>query len=243
VTRSLLRGTAFVLLAISMLLLQGCLITRLQTVQEQSCDLDRYFSMSFDEGMSITFLEPVLLYQDIEFIAGITPVVQGQEESRLLASYLLKKTGISDRPDIPVKLEFDVREDELLLAQVSVLSPLFSIFDPAQQPLVTDTACGARLPLWGTRIEVPISDFYQEMAHTKEQIIELAGIPTSLSADGKELVYEFVLSGEGSNELDGSVTLVYDDSGEKLLRSRAQFYHYVMGADFDTGIAWGSLTL
>lgn len=238
-----LRRAAFVLLAVSTLLLQGCLITRLQSVQEQSCDLDRYFSMSFEEGMSITFLEPVLLYEDIEFLAGITPEVQGQEGNRFQATYLLKKTGVSDRPDIPVILEFDVREDDLLLARMSVQSPLFSIFDPAQQPLVTDTACGARLPSWGTRIEVPISDFYQEMAHTREEILELAGRPTSTSVDGSELVYEFVLSGEGGNELNGSVTLVYDDSGEKLLRSRTQFYHYVMGADFDSGIAWGALTL
>ncbi len=238
-----LRRAAFVLLAVSTLLLQGCLITRLQTVQEQSCDLDRYFSMSFEEGMSIIFLEPVLLYEDIAFLAGITPKVQGQEGNRFKASYLLKQMGVSDRPDIPVILEFDVREDDLLLARMSVQSPLFSIFDPAQQPLVTDTACGARLPSWGFRIEIPISDFYQEMTHTREQIIDLAGTPTSSSADGKELVYEFVLSGEGANKLNGSVTLVYDDLGEKLLRSRAQFYHYDMGADFVTGIAWGTLTL
>jgi hypothetical protein len=243
VTRGVLRATAFILLALSMLLLQGCLITRLQSVQEQSCDLDRYFSMSFEEGMSITFLEPVLLYQDIEFLAGITPEFQGQEGSHFQASYLLKKTGISDRPDIPVNLEFSSREDELLLVQLSVLSPLFSIFDPTQQPLITDAACGARLPSWGTRIEVPISDYYQAMAHTRGEILELAGSPTSTNLDGRELVYEFVLSGEGASELNGSVSLVYDVSGEKLLRSRARFYHYVMDADFDRGIAWGALTL
>lgn len=242
-TQGTLRGAVFVPLALSILLLQGCLISRLQTVQEQSCDLDMYFSMSFEEGMSITFLEPVLLYEDIAFLAGITPEVRGQEGDRFQASYLLEKVGVSDRPDIPVNLEFNVSEDKLLLAQISVQSPLFSIFDPAQQPLVTDTACGARLPMWGFRIEVPISDFYQEMTHTREQIIDLAGIPTSSSSDGKELVYEFVLSGEGADKLNGSVTLVYDDRGEKLLQSRAEFYHYAMGADFVSGIAWGTLTL
>ena len=241
--RSILRVTAFTLLAISILFLQGCLITRLQTVQAQSCELDSYFSMSFDEGMRITFLEPVLFYEDIETLAGITPVGQEQEGNLFQAAYMLKKIGVSDRPDIPVNLEFIERGEELLLAQVSVQSPLFSIFDPAQQPLVTDTACGARLPIWGTRVEVPISDFYQAMAHTREEIIDLAGSPTSTSVDGKELVYEFVLSGEGASESYGSITLSYNDNGEKLLRSRAQFYHYVMGADFDRGKAWGALTL
>lgn len=223
--------------------LSGCLINRVQTVQTQACEFEKNFEVSVDDGMSVTFLNPVLLYDDVAFFAGIAPDLKRLKGNRYVASYTLKKIGDSDRPDIPVHFEFSTQGDDLLLVKASVQSPLLASFHPARLPQLTESACNTNIPLWRTRIEVPIPEFDRSIIPTRKQVIELAGNPTRLGSKGNELEYQFVLEGADNNELTGSINLAYDDNGQNLLQTRTRFYHYVTGTDFESGMAWGSVSL
>lgn len=240
----MLRGMS--LLAVGIVIatsLSGCLITRVQTVQSQACEFDKNFEISFDNGMTITFMEPVLLFEDVTFIAGIAPDFQYQSGNHYTMSYTLKQIGNPDTNNIPINFEFRTQGGELLLTKISAHSPLLAFFNPAQLPQLTESACTTEIPLWQTRIEIPIADFDRSDIPTRQQILELAGPPTLLSSDGTELEYQFELVGADDNGITGSLNLKYDRTGSILKQTRTQFYHYVVGADFEIGSAWGTVTL
>ena len=233
-------GTVFAILALS---LSGCLVNRIQTVQQQACEFDENFRVSVSDGMNITFLNPVLLYDDVAFFAGVAPQLEPLAGNRFRASYIIRKVGDSDGFDIPVNLVFEKHEDELRLARASWQDPILVSFNDADIQQIANDACNTSLSSWSTRIEFPIPEFDRSIIPTREQVIKLAGKPSLLSNDGNELQYHFVLEGANNEELTGSINLVYDASGQSLLRTRTRYYHYVTGADFEEGTAWGKITL
>ena len=117
--RVMSRLAAGIVLAISVLALSGCLVNRIQMVQKQACDFDENFRISVSDGMNITFLNPVLHYDDVAFLAGLAPQLEKLAGNRHRASYVIRKAGDPDRLDIPLNLVFDIQEDELMLTQIS----------------------------------------------------------------------------------------------------------------------------
>ena len=241
--RGISRLATGIVFAISALSLSGCLVNRIQTVQKQACEFDENFKVSVSDGMNITFLNPVLLYDDVTFLAGLAPQLEKLAGNRYRASYVIRKVGDSDGFDIPINLVFEKQNDELKLAQASWQDPIMGSLDDVLLSQVADDACNTSLPLWPTRVEVPLPEFDRSIIPTREQLIELAGNPTLLSSDGNELQYHFVLEGANNDELTGSINLVYDMSGQNLLRTRTRFYYYVTGANFERGMAWGKIAL
>ena len=241
--RGIARVTMGIVFAISSFSLSGCLVNRILTVQEQACAFDENFEVSLDNGMKITFLNPVLLFNDVAFIVGLAPQTEKLADNHYRASYMVSMAGNSDALDTPVNLLFEKQDNELKLTQVSIPNRILASFDRAQFPQAIDSACNTRLPLWGTRVEVPIPEFDQSIIPSREQAIELAGKPAWLSNDGNELQYNFTLKGANNSELTGLINLEYEAGGQNLLRTRTRFYHYVTGADFKKGMAWGMITL
>lgn len=241
--RGIARVVVGIVLAIASLSLSGCLVNRILTIQEQACNFDENFEVSLDNGMKITFLNPVLLFNDVAFMVGLVPQIEKLADNHYRASYVVSMAGNPDALDTPVNLLFEKQDDELKLTQVSIPNRNLASFDPAQFPQAIDSACNTRLPLWRTRVEVPIPEFDRTIIPTREQAIELAGKPAWLSNDGNEMQYNFVLKGANNSELTGLINLEYEEGGQYLLRTRTRFYHYVTGADFKKGTVWGMITL
>ena len=103
--------------------------------------------------------------------------------------------------------------------------------------------CSTRLPVLGTRIELPIPEFDRTVLPTRNQLIELGGSPATQNRNGTVLNYNFVIVGDGEEERPGTITLAYDESGQRLLRTRTQYHHYVLTTDFEQGMAWLKITL
>ena len=241
--RGILHVAAGIVFAISVLSLSGCLVNRIQTVQKQACEFDENFKVSVNDGMNITFLNPVLLYDDVALLAGLAPQLEELEGNRYRASYVIRKVGDPDGFDVPINLMFEKQEDELKLTQASWQSPIQVSLDDVHLPQIAADACNTSLYLWSTRVEFPMPEFDRSIIPSREQFIRLAGKPTLRSNDGSELQYNFVLEGANNDELTGSINIVYDEGGQNLLRTRTRFYYYVTGADFERGTAWGKITL
>ena len=230
------------LMVASMLSLPGCLITRIQAVQEQACNFEQNFELA-DDGASIAFLQPTLHYDDVAFLAGIAPTLKHLAGNRYQGSYTIHKVGDPAFTDIPVRLEFEKRDGQLLLAGAAIDSPLFSSAPGENLPLATDQICNTSIPLWRTRLEVPLPQFDRSAIPSQKQLIELIGQPMAISDDGGTLSYQFVLKGADGDQLNATIRLEYDPDGETLLRTQTQFYHYVAGADLVEGKAWGTISL
>ena len=241
--RGLSRVVVAILLAMSALSLSGCLLNRVQTVQQQACEFDENFRVSTSDGMNITFLNPVLLYDDVAFFAGLAPRLEHLTDNRYRASYTIRKVGDSDGFDIPINLVFVKHEDDLKLAQASWQDPFMESLNDVEMLQAAADVCNTSLSSWSTRVDFPIPEFDRSIIPTREQVIELAGKPSAFSNEGTELQYHFVLEGANNDELAGSINLVYDKSGQNLLRTRTRYYYYATGADFEKGTAWGKIAL
>ena len=241
--RGLSRVAVGIVLALSALSLSGCLVSRVQTVQQQACEFDENFRVSVSDGMNITFLNPVLLYDDVAFFAGLAPQLEHLSGNRYRASYTIRKVGGADGFDIPINLVFVKQEDDLKLSQASWQDPFMESLNDAEMLQAAADVCNTSLSSWSTRVDFPIPEFDRSIIPTREQVIELAGKPSVLSNEGAELQYHFVLEGAYNDELAGSINLVYDKSGQNLLRTRTRYYYYVTGADFESGTAWGKIVL
>ncbi len=241
--RGLSRVAVGIVMAMSVLSLSGCLVSRVQTVQQQACEFDENFRVSASDGMNITFLNPVLLYDDVAFFAGLAPQLEHLTGNRYRASYTIRKVGDSDGFDIPINLVFVKHEDDLKLAQASWQDPFMESLNDVEMLQAAADVCNTSLSSWSTRVDFPIPEFDRSIIPTREQVIELAGKPSALSNEGTELQYHFVLEGANNDELAGSINLVYDKSGQNLLRTRTRYYYYATGADFEKGTAWGKIAL
>ena len=241
--RGLSRVAAGIVFSVSVLSLSGCMVNRVQTVQQQACEFDENFKVSANDGMNITFLNPVLLYEDVAFFAGLAPQLEHLAGKRYRASYTVRKVGDADGFEIPINLVFEKHEDELRLAQASWQDPFLESFNDVEMLQAAADVCNTSLSSWSTRVDFPIPDFDRSIIPTREQVIKLAGKPSALSNEGTELQYHFVLEGANNEEQTGSINLVYDKSGQNLLRTRTRYYYYVTGADFENGTAWGKIAL
>ena len=104
--RGISRVAVVMVFALLSLSLSGCLMNRIQTVQQQACEFDENFKVSVSDGMNITFLNPVLLYDDVAFFAGLAPQLEELTGNHYRASYTIRKVGDSDGFDIPINLVF-----------------------------------------------------------------------------------------------------------------------------------------
>lgn len=237
------RSAVSALLIASTLSLPGCLLTRIQAVQQQACNFEQNFELAVDDGGSIAFLQPTLHYDDLASLIGTAPTLKKMAHNRYQGSYTIHKVGDPTFTNIPVRPEFEKRDNQLLLAEAAIDSPLFSSSLGGNLPLATDRTCDTSLPLWRTRLEVRLPDFDRSAIPGRRQRIELIGRPMATSDSGNTLSYQFLLKGSDGDQLRATIRLEYSHDGKTLLRTQTRFYRYLAGADLVEGKAWGTISL
>ncbi len=240
-TQVLSRATAVSIVVVSALSMSGCLASKLKTVHQQACAFDQNFTLTVSDGVRLTVLNPVLHHEDVAFLAGIAPDMKWRSGNTYFASYTLRKVDDAEPLDIPVGIEYEKRDGGLLLTRLSAESPLVALLHPVELPQMID--CTTRIPVWRTHIEVPIPEIDPTVLPTRSQLTELGGRPAAQRHNGTVLEYHFVLEGGGDDALPGTITLTYDESGQRLLRTRTKYHHYVFGTDFEQRKAWLKITL
>ena len=228
--------TLFCTLAVFTFGLSGCLLDRIQAVQQQACDPEENFLFSSEGGIRLDFLNPVLRYDDIVFLVGIEPRSESELQGILRASYLLRLHR-SDAEELEnIELVFSGPRNRRLLRSVRINSELPVTVSREEFLLMAEDTCSTALSPWNTRLERPIPAYVKSMLPSRTALIELVGMPTHYSDNGRELDYDYVLEGARQERLSGSVYLLFDDSGERLLKTRSTFSHYVSEADFERGV-------
>jgi hypothetical protein len=86
------RSVLYIALIIGLLLtLNGCIFLRLLKVKRQMKDFDRYFQVEDQNELSLTFLEPVMLMKDINWLAKAKPTIQTNSGPYALWQYIFEK--------------------------------------------------------------------------------------------------------------------------------------------------------
>ena len=91
------------------LILNGCILERIFRVKNQLCDFDKNFQIEISQGFRVLLREPVMLDEDITWLAGAVP-----SEKKIIGDELVM-TYIAERKGIKSNGQFMPRQKEELL--------------------------------------------------------------------------------------------------------------------------------
>ncbi|HSE83003.1 MAG TPA: hypothetical protein VLB01_00475 [Thermodesulfobacteriota bacterium] len=204
----------------------GCMYVRLLKLKAQLSNFDKYFELKDEQKLTMVFLEPVLLNQDIVWLLKSDPISKEETEGGEVWTYVFEKqyAGVDDDKedfDIPVDMLFhkkklkEVRFPERFLKYLSkpLLAKMFRSMGDAEISKLSRTADSEFKG--NNPLEIP----------TKGQIIELLGVPFSVdSSDGKsKLTYKYKVrettADSNNEEFRLTTKYVFQQGSDKLLKA------------------------
>jgi hypothetical protein len=220
------RAALYIGLLLIVSLISGCMYVRLLKLKAQLSDFDKYFELRDEQKLTMIFLDPVLLNDDIVWLLKSDPISREETEMGELWTYVFEKqyTGTKDEKgdfDIPLDMLFhkkklkEVRFPERFLKYFSqpLLAKMFRSMGNAEISKLSRTADSQFKG--NNPLEIP----------TKGQIIELLGVPFSAdSSDGKsKLVYQYrvrkTASDPNKKEFRLTTKFVFQQGSDKLLKA------------------------
>ena len=220
------RAALYIGLLLIVSLISGCMYVRLLKLKAQLSDFDKYFELRDEQKLTMIFLDPVLLNDDIVWLLKSDPISREETEMGELWTYVFEKqyTGTKDEKgdfDIPLDMLFhkkklkEVRFPERFLKYLSkpLLAKMFRSMGDAEISKLSrtvDSEFKGNNPL-----EIP----------SKAQIIELLGSPFSVEdSDGKsEFTYKYKVKettpSSSKEEFRLTTKFVFQQGSDKLLKA------------------------
>ena len=204
----------------------GCMYARFLKLKAQLSNFEKYFELQDEQKLTMVFLEPVLLNDDIVWLLKSDPISRKETEGGELWTYVFEKqyAGTDDEKedfDIPVDMFFhekklkEVRFPERFLKYLSkpLLAKMFQSMGDAEISKLSRTADSEFKG--NNPLEIP----------SKGQIVELLGEPFSVeNSDGKsKFTYRYKLrettSGPNGEAFRLTTKFVFQQGGDKLLKA------------------------
>ena len=93
-----------ILIVLSVLILNGCILERIFRVKNQLCDFENNFQIEIAEGFRVLLKEPVMLDEDITWLAGAEPSRQISIGDELVMTYIAERKGFQSQRqfDLPI---------------------------------------------------------------------------------------------------------------------------------------------
>jgi hypothetical protein len=181
------------------LLLGGCVYLRLLELKRQLADFDRYFTLRTDVGATMTFLDPVLLTDDLRWI-GVTPESTKKiGTAERWAVRWVKQLPAGMAEETPYDIEVEMFFTRGKLSRVVIPERYFA-FVP--KPLffgVLRSLGGAKIDQAKRSLEANLSDeasrkLGNEVLASRPKLAkfgEMLGAPTSRRSEGDETVIQY----------------------------------------------------
>lgn len=225
----------------------GCIYFRLLKLKGHLSDFERYFRIEDEQKLTLAFLEPVLLNEDILWILKSEPVSRKEFGQGEVWEYVFEKRYPESKDeegnfDIPVDMVFrdgklnEVRFPERFLKYLSkrLLAKMFRSMGNAEISKLRRTA-DSRFQ-GGNPLEIP----------GKRQILEILGKPFSVqdSDDTYEFAYRYELKKSESSSSGGDFRLetnfTFDKTNNRLLEAGGDLNGLVkMSMDFSIETSGG----
>jgi len=218
--------------------LNGCLINRVVEVQDQFCDFDSNFSLQFADSANFNFHSPVLLDQDILWIADASPTRMTRTADDLSMVFVLEKTGSDNGPEdqIRVELSFLKIDDQFKLANImfdpklnAVINP--QMLDKASIDTATQTLCETGWSFGSTAVELDLSGQYLDDMPNRAEILEWLGPPVEEDKESNSFTYEYRLKGDMPEPMKTRLTVWFDNTGENPVRIDSEYSRFRTSTD------------
>ncbi len=236
------RYAAIFALALVLISTSGCIYLRLLKVKQQLAAYHGYLRIENHTGLSLLFLEPVLLKDDFLFLAKRHPTRNESLGQTTRWHYLFEKRlaeGQSEKRNFDLPMDFFFQQNKLVMARFPVR---FLII--LRKPVIVQglRALGKAKVYLNSRIVS--GDFYENAdmatirAPTKAQMLKLLGKPTFSETEtgAIKLTYRYRLQ-PGKQDAQkrpasGWVRLTFDSRTGALLKGELKFSIIHLSMDF-----------
>ena len=89
---------AILVILTATLIFNGCILERIFRVKNQLCDFEKNFQIEISEGFHIILREPVMLDDDITWLAGAEPSEHMVIGNQLIMVYIAERKGERTAP-------------------------------------------------------------------------------------------------------------------------------------------------
>ncbi len=231
-------------LMVLLLLLSGCLLNRVVEVRDQFCEFDSNFELRFADQSGqdypeINFLNPVLLDNDVLWMAGAAPTETRRTADGLSMIWIVDKVSALPEPDTEFRIimNFNEFDDENKLSSIYFDPKLKVLMNPKfidSESLLrgAENICSTGLGMNSTRMEIDISDQDLDELPSRQEMLEWLGAPLSWAEHENSYTYEFRLRNSNAVPQTARFTVWYDANGKKPLRMVSDYSRFSTSADF-----------
>jgi len=218
---------------VCLLLLQGCLLNRLEKSRQQLCD--NQIVLSLEGGISVIFSQPTLYDMDIQKILGEKPSREYVHGNYLFYEYLVTRKGddISGIFDIPVRFQFIRENNRNRLVKANINKNIEGILSSDLLKQLFRSGCDAKLK--GNTVEVDLAGVDLAKLPKIEKIKTILGKPHDNNED--KYTYYYKLNSSDTAE----IIISYDDKIDRMSAVRIIYFRYVLEVDFTKHMARGKI--
>ena len=235
----LLRHRILPVLLSAALILHGCILERIFRVKDQLCDFEKNFQIEIGQGFRVRLREPVMLDEDITWLAGAEPSEKRLIGDGLVMTYTAERKGgpPDGRHDLPVELRFVRLEGEYRLAEGYLGKNLADVLTHDLLTQVMRSVCKAEKSLVKRQIIIDINALDRTLLPSGSEITRILGPPNTTAGPGHKRTWDYRLKNHDAAETDTAIEVYFDDADEKILRIKVKYLRYRLDADFDKGAA------
>ena len=229
----------FPLLLAAFLILNGCILERIFKVKNQLCDFDKNFQIEYAEGFRVILREPVMLDEDITWLAGAAPSEEKFVDDELVMTYNAERKSAKPggQYDLPIELRFVSLDGEDRLKEGYLGKNLTHILTGKLLTQIMQSVCKSEKSLVKRQIKIDIRTLDRTLLPDRSEITALLGPANPNPANEHKLVYDYQLKNAAAADLETTIEINFDDADEKILRIKVKYLRYHLDADFEKGEA------
>jgi hypothetical protein len=227
------------------LILNGCILERIFRVKDQLCDFDKYFQIEISEGFRVILLEPVILDEDITWLAGAQPSEKKFINDELVMAYIAERKGTPTRGqyDLPIELRFIFIDGEYRLKEGYLGKNLADILTDKLLTQIIQSICKSEKSLIKQQIVIDIRALDRTLLPTRSEITGILGPPNPNTENTPTQLYDYQLKNNVDADNVITVEIEFDGTGNRFLRIKVKYLGYNLAADLEKGEAVLSLDI
>jgi len=221
------------------LILHGCILERIFRVKDQLCDFERNFQIDTSRGFRVILREPVMLDKDITWLAGAEPTDQELAGDTLVMTYIAERNGMpSNRQyDLPIELRFVRLAGKYRLKEGFLSKNLADVLTDELLTQIMRSVCKSQKSLVNQQIIIDIRTLDRTLLPDRSKISAILGPSNPDSSNDLRQIYDYQLKKDEAVDKEIVIEIVFDDTGEQILRIKVKYLRYNLAADFEKGEA------
>jgi len=221
------------------LILNGCILERIFRVKNQLCDFEQNFQIDTSQGFCVILRDPVLLDEDITWLAGAAPSEQNLAGDELVMTYIAERKGLKSNGqyDLPIELRFVRLNGKYRLKEGYLGQNLADILTDELLTQIMQSVCKSEKSLVKQQIIIDIKEFDQSLLPAASQISAILGPPNPNSGIGHRQIWDYQLKNHDAIDKETTIEIDFNDSGDRIQRIKVKYLRYNLDADFEKGEA------